>query len=153
MRSAMKELTRIWQEESSAGTEELPFGLVLWHCGCIPSHSEIDNARALWTTRDDSKAAGYEGFARESAQWANHPAMRLELQLRRPLKAADFAMASLLAFTREYCGHNHSTMKTALDSWMVEKGFDAVVRLNSDPTEVVISSPAANLDLQKATRL
>lgn len=149
----MKELTRIWETASRSGTEVLPAGLVIWHCGCIPSLSEMDNSRALWTTRDDSTAAGYEGFARESAQWAKHPAVKLELQLRRPLKAADFASASLLAFTHEYCGCDHPTMKTALRSWMVEKGFDAVVRLNADPTEVVISWPAADLILQKATRL
>jgi hypothetical protein len=113
----------------------------------------MDNSRALWTTRDDTTAAGYEGFARESAQWAKHPAVKLELQLRRPLKAADFASASLLAFTQEYCGCEHPTMKAVLRRWMVEKGFDAVVRLNADPTEVVIASPAADLVLQKATRL
>jgi hypothetical protein len=153
MRTAMSELTRIWEQASGSATEELPAGLVIWHCGCIPSVSEIDDSRALWTTRDASTAAGYEGFARESAQWAKHPAVKLELQLRRPLKAADFASASLLAFTREHCGSDHSRMKTALRSWMVEQGFGAVVRLNSDPTEVVISSPAADLVLQTATRL
>jgi hypothetical protein len=151
--AAMAELMQFWHQSSGSAVEELPAGMLVWHCGGIPSASELDDAKALWTSRDACAAADYEGTARENARWSRHPATRLELELRRPLKAADFASRSLRPFTQQHCDCNHNTMKMLLRMWMQSQGFDAIVRLNGDPTEVVVARPAADLTVRAAVAL
>jgi len=151
--AAMAELTRIWHRSSGSAVEELPAGMLVWHCGCIPSASDLDDAKALWTAREAAAAADYEGTARENSRWSKHPPTKLEFELRRPLKAADFASQSLRPFTQQYCNCNHDSMKAILRKWMLAEGFDAIVRLNSDPTEVVVARPAADLVVRVAVPL
>lgn len=44
-------------------------------------------------------------------------------------------------------------MKAILRKWMLAQGFDAIVRLNADPTVVVVAWPAADLVVRVAIPL
>ncbi len=44
-------------------------------------------------------------------------------------------------------------MKHALRDWMIEHGFDAVIGLNREPTEVVVARPHSVLEVAFAEPL
>jgi len=114
--------------------------------------AHIDSSRALWTTRNPERSDLYAGFAREPG-WPDLPPTMLEFRVRRELRAADFASQSLRDFMWNYCDCQHPVMKSMLHAWMRQNKFDAVVRLNTDPDEVVLANPAEDLLLTAATPL
>lgn len=152
MESKLNELGRIWDQAGSL-VENLSPGLRVYHSGHIPTMALMDDERALWTTRSEERKTHYVGSAREAVKWSKHAATLLTLAVRRDLKAADFDSVSLLLFTRTFCNHEHNQMKVAVRSWCIRNGFDAVVRLNSDPTEVVLVRPKTSLVLVHAQAL
>lgn len=151
--AAMKALDQLWQASTGSATEDLAEGTRLWHCGRIATTAHIDADRALWTTREASRADDYVGWAKEPASWTSIAATRLELAVTQPLRAADFAAHSLMKFTVEHCGSRHDQMKRTLRAWLVEHGLQAAVALNSDPNEVVIVFPARDLTIVAASAL
>jgi len=143
---AMQALTTIWSSHGCR-TERLPPGLQLWHCGLVAGPQDLDEQRALWTTRGSERQDWYADSAREQAKLeAMAPTPhKLSFATACELKAADFGSLSLRGFTIEHCGTMHGRMKARLRQWMLENGFDAVVRVNGDPTEVVIARPRSAL--------
>lgn len=150
---AFAQLDQLWHASSRNTVVILAKGTRMWHCGRIPSLQELDDARALWSTRDPSRADDYAGWAREPATWTQLPPTKLELQTQRDLKTADFALRSLLQFTEDYCQHQHDLMKRTVRAWALLKGLDGVVRANSDENEVMIVRPKSDLILSAATPL
>lgn len=147
MSTALVELTRIWDASGASKVVTIPERTELWHCGRIPSIAHLDGSRALWTTRNRERSDVYAGFAREPASWTKHLPTKLEFIVKRELRAADFALQSLLEFTRNHCSCQHEIMKRTLHAWMKLHNFDAVVRLNRDADEVVVARPTADLHL------
>ena len=133
-------LTAIW-EAAGSKSQQLEAGQQLWHCGEVVTTADLDDERALWTTRDEALQDNYAGWAKESARLGAKPAHKATLATQRELRAADFDSASLLEFTATYCEAQHGNMKRAVRDWMLAKGFDAIVRLNRDPSEVVLAKP------------
>lgn len=150
--SQLIELEKIWEQAGSL-VESVSPGLRVYHSGHIPTMDQMDDERALWTTRSEDCKTHYVGSAREAVKWAKHAATLLTLEVSRELKAADFDSASLLAFTKSYCNYDHNQMKVAVRTWCIRNRFDAVVRLNSDPTEVVLVRPKSSLSLVHAQPL
>lgn len=150
--SALNELTRLWHE---AGGAELSLrqGSRIWHCGRIPSAQEMDDGKALWCTGNFAKSDDYAGWAKAPLPGAQHHATKLELETRRDLRAADFAMLSLRKFTQDHCRSHHDLMKHALRTWLMANELDAVVRINRDEDEVVIARPATDLIIRSALPL
>lgn len=146
-------LSDIWARVGNSAIETLPMGTAVWHSGHIPSMTDMDDKRALWTTRSEAHNSDYVGTARETAKWRNAQPTRLALETVRTLNCADFNSASLHNFTMEQCDCNHDLMKQSVRAWCVENGFDAIVRLNSDPTEVVFAYPRSSLRLMAALAL
>jgi hypothetical protein len=75
------------------------------------------------------------------------------MEVKRPLRAADFNLASLVLFTQGHCDNCHHLMKKMLREWCLANGFAAAVRLNQDPDEVVIVRPAGDLNVVDAQPL
>lgn len=150
--SALEELTRLWHK---AGGAELLIGqgTRLWHCGRIPSIQEMDDDRALWCTGNLAKSDDYAGWAKAPTRGVQHRATKLELEVRRDLRAADFAMQSLLMFTQNHCRAQHDLMKLTLRTWLSANGFDAAARTNRDEDEVVVVRPASDLVIATAVHL
>ncbi len=140
MTAALAVLTAIWQASGSKSLQ-LQAGQQLWHCGEVVTTADLDDERALWTTRDEELQDYYAGWAKESARLGAKPAHKATLATETELRAADFDSASVLDFTATYCGAQHGQMKRIVRDWMLAQGFDAIVRLNRDPSEVVLARP------------
>jgi hypothetical protein len=150
---AFAQLDQLWHASSRNTVVILAKGTPMWHCGRIPSLQELDDERALWSTRDPSRSDDYAGWAREPATWTQLPPTKLELQTQRDLKTADFALRSLRQFTEDYCQCQHDLMKRTVRAWALLRGLDGVVRANSDENEVMIVRPKSDLILSAATPL
>lgn len=144
---AIQALTDIWTLAGHAGIEFLRKGTAVWHSGLITTMAEMDDHKALWTTRSADCQTTYCNSARADSAYAKKPAALLMMTLNTDLRAADFNSASLLKFTQDYCNSSHDQMKATLRAWCIHYKFDAVVRLNSDATEVVVVKPATSLSL------
>jgi len=150
---AFAQLDQLWHASSRNTVVILAKGTLMWHCGRIPSLQELDDERALWSTRDPSRADDYAGWAREPATWTQLPPTKLELQTQKDLKTADFALRSLRQFTEDYCQCQHDLMKRTVRAWALLRGLDGVVRANRDENEVMIVRPKSDLILSAATPL
>lgn len=150
--AALDALTDIWMQAGGLSVM-LPSALALWHCGAISCQADLDDDRALWTTRDPAKQDYYVGWAKEGNRWMTVQAHKCLLTTNRLLRAADFDSASLSAFTTEHCGAMHDRMKVALRAWIIANGFSAAVRLNSDASEVVLTHPRSQATLAQRTLL
>lgn len=146
-------LTRIWELAGGDKFEILSPGLLVYHSGHIPTMDEMDDERALWTTRSEMCKTNYVGSARECVKSSKHPATLLTLTTNQELKAADFNSVSLMKFIEDHCNFEHSQMKVAIRNWCIQNWFDAIVRLNCDPTEVVFVRPKTSLSLLHAQPL
>lgn len=150
--AALDELTSLWRK--AGGAEQLVGqGTGLWHCGRIPSIQEMDDGQALWCTKSLAKSDDYAGWAKAPTRGVHHRPTKLELEVRRDLRAADFAMHSLLMFTQNHCRANHDLMKLTLRTWLAKHGFDAAIRTNRDADEVVLVRPASDLVIRNAEPL
>lgn len=145
-------LLAVWAVTGSRVTT-FQAGTQLWHGGTIASSNDLDNTKAIWCTYAQANASDYDNWAIGDAQRKGVTAHRLTLELRRPLKIADFGRASLNSFTQKHCNFNHDAMKAALRAWCLSQGFDGVVNLNGDPFEFVVCQPADALSILSSVQL
>lgn len=145
-------LLAIW---ASTGSVEVTLdgGTLLWHGGTVSNAEALRNSHALWCTRDPNKSTFYDAWACDDAKRKGVTAHRLELTLQRPLRMADFGYSSLQQFTMNHCKGSHGTMKAALRAWCLQRGFDGVVNLNKEASEVVICRLVTELTLVASVQI
>jgi len=138
-------LMTLWHAAGSR-TVAMPKGSDLWHSGLIAGAQSVDDAVALFATRDRGLSGLYRPQAGVAALRSGRVAATVRFATRIDLRLADFGRLSLRNFMERF-GFSHDDAKRALRSWCLEEGLDGVVELNRGSDEVVICRPAQHLEV------